>query len=491
MSINQANKHGYTPLMKAIATSTQSSETSQTSHALPQVTTSRKRPLGKRVSSKYRITTSSSRDDDVGCSDHAGDDDAASTDFDNSMVEFVLQLDPDISARDDSGKTAFDWARLTRNQGALVMLEAKEKREALHNASSSNRQQRIAECWDVLARNDAYVATASSFLGQPTFSEQAFIDFLRSTSVSIKTFAEGLRDRRVDVKAVDKAGHHLQFFVDVEMRDGWTPLVKCAALGHLAAVQELLAMGADLQHETRLKHTAMTWACYCGHEAVVLHLLRVGVDVTRTTREGRTALIHAVCNSQPKIVHHLLIALRNRAFPSVPNETFNNVGVSSPSSASDDQQRRKHQGATTEWHETFLQFVMKRDQYGNTSIDYAEEKCAHASASTPACDSSRSTEREDELERSTPADQVLNQLCAVINETKAHRDYVLVHRERTQPTQCKHDGCDFVAPKDVLPTHEAHYCVKRTVKCERCGELFVFENKQQHEKSECLQRLVP
>eukprot|EP00644_Phytophthora_capsici_P005349 jgi/Phyca11/97312/e_gw1.1.1288.1 len=76
-----------------------------------------------------------------------------------------------------------------------------------------------------------------------------------------------------------------QFFVNIETREGWTPLAKCAAFGYVAAVQELLAMGADLHYETRLRHTAMTWASYCGHEAVVLHLLRIGVNVDQKTRD--------------------------------------------------------------------------------------------------------------------------------------------------------------------------------------------------------------
>lgn len=439
--------------MKAIATARSTPGDSDSSNPLPQVANPLRRKLIKYSNKKYHPVSQRREDTDDFETEDA---------FDNNMVAFILEFNPDLSAKDDSGKSAFDWARLTRNLEGLRLLEAKEKREALHNASSSTREQRIAECWDILVLNDRCVAECSEFMRMSSFSESTFIEFLHKSTVTATSFENAVSDlRRVNGEAFESSPHHKVFYINVEMRDGWTPLVKCAALGFLIAVQELLSMGAELVHETRLRHTAMTWACYCGHEAVVLHFLRVGVDVAKETREGRTALIHAVTNSQPKIVHHLLIALRCASFPTIPNETYNpEVEISGD--------RRWREGNATEWHETFLKLVNMTDRDGKSALDYAEER----------------------KETSSAGIQVFKQIREAIDEASNYREYVLLHRNRTHPTQCHNNGCDFIAPKDVLPMHEAHYCIKRDVRCELCNEEFVYETKANHEANVCLHRMV-
>lgn len=441
VSVDCSNKHGYTPLMKAIAAATPSSEISPA--IIPE---KHKRSL--KPSSKYAVS--------------AIHGERSPITFNNRMIECVLQYNPDLALCDTTGKTAYDWARLTGNDDAMSMLEVKQRKESLHNANQLSRQQRVAECWDLLARHEHYVVAIETMLACTQFNEAELVAFLKGTTISLEEFTNTVDDlQRADADQLKKTPHRLTYFVNTETRDGWTPLIKSAALGYLAAVQELLDMGAILHHETRLKHTAMTWACYCGHEGVVLHLIRAGVDVNRSTREGKTALMHAVSNAQPKIVHHLLVAMRSAALPESPIDSFVN---SSKRSLCED--------GLTEWHETFLLWVNVRDSVGNKALDYAEKNVAMS----------------DDMD-DNPS-KVLQELQSAISDADAHRSYVAVHRDRTAPTRCIREGCSFIGPMDTMMTHEEHHCLKRTVTCDHCSQQYVFEDKQQHETRWCDQRYV-
>ena len=71
---------------------------------------------------------------------------------------------------------------------------------------------------------------------------------------------------------------------------GWTALRYAAAKGHGAVVQHLVASGADPNvRDDLLGHTVLMTAAMMGHSAVVQHL--VAVALTRTARTG-TATRH-------------------------------------------------------------------------------------------------------------------------------------------------------------------------------------------------------
>ncbi|GMF15630.1 unnamed protein product [Phytophthora lilii] len=410
--------------------------------------------------------------------------------FDNDIVETVLAFEPNLLQTDQSGRSAFDWAKLTGNTQALEWLVRRQQEKSIQHQSLANRQERLKQCQELLSRHEDYIRHIQSLIAPQFFDEDELLKFLKSTTMSTIDFTKALSD----LKSMDDTGNPLpfqsEFFVNVETRKGWTPLTKCAAFGYVAAVQELLSMGADLHHETRLRHTAMTWASYCGHEAVVLHLLRVGVDINQKTRDGKTALMHAISNSQSKIVHHLLIATRDQCFPLKPIDTFSSE-IDAPSLPQSkikarylDQKSKEVKPLPSEWHKTFLQIIRCHDQTGKDALQLAQLLAEQEK------NSSIEVGQRTNSNELAPAAQVLYQVETAIKAAEEHKQYVNIHAERTQLTTCHHDGCNLMAPKDVLPTHERHHCLKRKIKCDNCDLSFIFEERSQHDSQFCIMRRV-
>lgn len=412
--------------------------------------------------------------------------------FDNGMVEYLLSYDPDIRKSDRSGKTALDWAKLTGNSRACQLLEARASANALHRQVSSNREDRILTCVDVLKRHEELAECMGNFLRGHGFNEQEFVSFLRSAKINLDDLNDAVQDIRkthtdvtmYSMKPLEiKTSVEAFYFINRETKEGWTPLTKAASNGYLGSVQALLEMGAILHHETRLRHTAMTWACYSGHEAVCLHLLRIGVNILQKTREGKTALFHAVNNSQPRIVHHLLNALHERSIPTTAKDSFDAEvsklnrlktfrKMTPPSTVRPVQAEQEINSSRLEWHESFDHIMQWKDGIGNTVLE-----CAESIA--------RDLDAVDH-----PAHAVLSQLKRAITSANDHLEYIKKNEDRTKLTKCRFEGCFYTSAKDVLPIHENHHCPKRLIACESCSEMIVYEAKMKHDDAQCIMRVV-
>lgn len=414
--------------------------------------------------------------------------------FDNEIVSAVLELKPDVLKRDALGKTAFDWAKCTGNAPALALLDAYHRANSLHNAASSSREQCIAECLTLLKHHNECVAGVERFLVQHSFDEHEFVEFLTTSvaKLSFDEFATSLADLRIAQVAIPNPRLHQHqqdpstaFFINHETRQGWTPLTKAAANGYVSAVQTLVELGAKVNYETRLRHTALTWACYCGHESVALFLLRLeAVRVNQQTKEGKTALIHAVTNAQSKIVHHLLLALRELSYPVKTKDAFDTetAALNRRKSVKSAWKRTAAGVAPTienklEWHETFCSFVFCRDQQGKSALDYAQ-------------DLSGGPSNEGTANSDSSAAAVLRQLQSAVRDAQDHLQYVERNEDRTRRTKCKSPGCTFTGPKDTMSVHEQHQCLKRTVHCEQCTMPIVFDAQDTHDRFECELRRV-
>ncbi len=92
---------------------------------------------------------------------------------------------------------------------------------------------------------------------------------------------------------------------------GDTPLIRAAAAGDAAAVQALLAQGADVHATNRAGETALMFAAEIGHVATVRALLYAGsaVEARNTFRE--TALLYAALNGHTDVVQVLAAAGAN------------------------------------------------------------------------------------------------------------------------------------------------------------------------------------
>ena len=78
--------------------------------------------------------------------------------------------------------------------------------------------------------------------------------------------------------------------MDLEDLDGRSPLALAAGQGHCQVVSQLLAAGADVDHQDSLSHrTALMEAVMEGHADIVMELLRCGADMSLEDSHGRSA----------------------------------------------------------------------------------------------------------------------------------------------------------------------------------------------------------
>ncbi|TMW56222.1 hypothetical protein Poli38472_008870 [Pythium oligandrum] len=475
-SINCRNRHGYSPLMKAVAAAAPFAEAS---HALKGVHNNNHSP----------------DDDDV---------------YDNAMVSCILSYTPDLQQRDAAGHTAADWARRTENSGALALLHAQfEQQLAMHEDVSSHESQ-LRESETLLRRHEALASQLAVLLRQPLLQEDDLMRFLRNVppDLTLEAVNAAYRSYQIIVKRLNRVADpcfHAVYLVNRETNDGWTPLTKAAACGFAEVFPLSLSLGGDLGLESvRLRHTPLTWASYCGHEGVVLYLLRrPELDVVQQTQEGKTALMHAIANGQTTIVRHLLHAMEIRSVEESrgrrgkSKDTFNSDEVidrivETVREDGDGESRLRRevlartprrrarpmsQSKTEEWHVVFDRWLTMPDRDGNDALALATLR-------------RRAVEEENDSKMLDSTVKIHEMLQAAQQHAFDHAAYVYTHKERTQMTACRFTGCDFRAPRDLLPKHELHECPKRSIPCERCGESVVYEEQSVHNAFRCIARRV-
>jgi len=87
---------------------------------------------------------------------------------------------------------------------------------------------------------------------------------------------------------------------------GNTPLMTAAWRGDAAAVDVLLAAGADLQATNGDGNNALWMACVANDTELVERLVRAGVAIDHANATGATALMYAASSSKPRVVRALL-----------------------------------------------------------------------------------------------------------------------------------------------------------------------------------------
>lgn len=373
--------------------------------------------------------------------------------FDNQMIAYLLQFAPDLYQQDKNGKNAMDWAKKTKNNHALALLQEYECQHQLQLQNSEVATKKKNKALGVIQQHEMYAETLITFTDAAMYDQPAFHHFLQTVTISLDMHRQSLND----LKSLHYPAEHYNttFFVNRETRQGWTPLTKAAASGDDLACRLLLDLGADLHHETRLKHTPMTWASYCSQEAVCLLFLQRGVNLHYTTTEGTTALMYAMKNASKRVVGHLLQALRDSVCPMLPNDSF--------------------ETKKSEWHVPFLHHILEiRDNTGKNALDYAEKRVQEANPTA--------TEQDQ---------QVLALLEQFIQQADAHGQYVISNLQKDQLAICRIDGCGVQVPQALLPIHENHLCLKRRVLCDQCGMQLPMDELSKHATNKCEQRRVP
>jgi ankyrin repeat protein len=86
----------------------------------------------------------------------------------------------------------------------------------------------------------------------------------------------------------------------------FTPLMRAAKLGRLDIVEELLALGVDIEALNADGCNALWLACYNGDHALIGRLIAAGISLDRQNGNGATCLMYVASNSKPDLVKLLL-----------------------------------------------------------------------------------------------------------------------------------------------------------------------------------------
>ncbi len=86
----------------------------------------------------------------------------------------------------------------------------------------------------------------------------------------------------------------------------FTPLMRAAKLGSLDIVDELLALGVDIEVVNADGCNALWLACYSGSHEVIERLIAAGIAIDRQNGNGATCLMYVSSNSKPDLVKLLL-----------------------------------------------------------------------------------------------------------------------------------------------------------------------------------------
>jgi ankyrin repeat protein len=78
--------------------------------------------------------------------------------------------------------------------------------------------------------------------------------------------------------------------IEEETADGWTPLIYCAFNGFQSCLEYLLRNTAKINHQDRLKRTALHWAMRCNQAEMAGTLVKMGADYELVDFESKKAV---------------------------------------------------------------------------------------------------------------------------------------------------------------------------------------------------------
>jgi ankyrin repeat protein len=95
--------------------------------------------------------------------------------------------------------------------------------------------------------------------------------------------------------------------INAPQADGrFTPLMRAAKLGRLDIIDELVALGVDLQALNADGCNALWLACYNGSHEAIERLIAAGIDIDVQNGNGASCLMYVSSNSKPDLVKLLL-----------------------------------------------------------------------------------------------------------------------------------------------------------------------------------------
>lgn len=210
-------------------------------------------------------------------------------------MEEIVHCNPKTLFQVDAkGRTALDWARMTRKMDIIAYLA---------NAVSDYINVARMEEMGLPTIDTASIVTENARLAR------LLIQYIRDRDADsiLKLFADNTVTREA---IADSPGE--VYFTDTESVQGDTPLILAAGYNMIPVVNELIATGSDVDKTNKYGHTAFTWACLCGHGEMVRSLLLQGANIEHQTNEGRTGLHYACLYAKARVVGVILDVMYER-----------------------------------------------------------------------------------------------------------------------------------------------------------------------------------
>jgi ankyrin repeat protein len=230
-----------------------------------------------------------------------------------NSVQFLVEQGADVNAKDKYGGTALISARNNGHDEIVRLLEEAGKRN--NRISSQTAKDIQVKKTEIKAKDDTGM-TAVILADQKDNQEVKIISSGRPGRQNDGLNRGTPEDISPDLLTMLEKGkiHYKQTFsvkttnVAIEKRLVDPPLIAAAREGDTAAVEDLLAKGADVKvREEKLNETALLAAAKSGHTDIVQILLEKGADVNEKDVFGWTALMIAAENGHFSTVRALLV----------------------------------------------------------------------------------------------------------------------------------------------------------------------------------------
>lgn len=115
--------------------------------------------------------------------------------------------------------------------------------------------------------------------------------------------------------------------LDMQDKNGFTPLLWASACGQLATVRLLLDKNANVKISGKRGETALLFASANGHAHIVRKLLQHKADVNETDQDGNTSLMYASFCNHALCAHELLTAGADITIENNNKDTAFNIAI--------------------------------------------------------------------------------------------------------------------------------------------------------------------
>ena len=195
--------------------------------------------------------------------------------------------------RDSKGRTALDWARLSRNYHAVTLL-LQAMSSGIANARLDAMHSPLELEIYIKETNAAQAAELMTAIKE------------RDTNKTVRI----LTDNKLYREEVEGLGE--VFFTDAVGHSGYTSLLLASGFNMVEVVDSLLQYKVPIDHANKFGHTAFTYACAAGNSDIVRLLLFFGANVHHLTAERRSGLHYACMYAKARTVKVILDFLLER-----------------------------------------------------------------------------------------------------------------------------------------------------------------------------------